>query len=390
MAVLAAVLLLCVVGAGTSPLRTYDQRQQGELNIHAQLDNIVIVLVPSSNFDLLGLKGINRFGQKPSKDEILQFLQKPQKNDIDRYEIVKDENENDIKDAPASVSEDVPIVQQSDKHSEKDEEVVATVEEMKPETTEKATETKKSDVSEVGPIKEHSTVSESIKELVLKVSASEKLKNEAQANKEMQLPIPSKDLEIKPEEPLKIHNEHSKPDVDKELEAKKHTSEDIAAKNKEPSSKTEASADSKTSLTKKENDATPETPVKKLTLKDLIKPIAAKEEEERQSPAKIPEEPVTAKKTSSLVEGSRREKVIRYKPENKWAPGLVDMLAAPRAKTSAKDLEERQRFAALCAPGTWDTELKTCIMPGETRSRHELARFLEAMRFGIAIPSSKQ
>lgn len=360
MAVLPAVLLLCAVGVGhlrASPVRTYDQRQQGELNIHAQLDNIVIVLVPTSNFDLFGLKGVNRFGQKPDKDEILQFLQKPHKNDIDRYEIIKDENDNDIKEVPVTSSQDVPIVQQGEKNTEKEEEVVATVEEMKPDATTKATtDPPKSEATEDSPIKEHSTVSESVQELVFKVSVPVQLKDKAEPPQDTKPTAPSKE-----------------PETDKSSQNQENTSEkEVESTEKvtkiEPTTEKEESSEKKDHSLKKEQETSPEPPAKKPTIEDFIKPVAAKEEK-TQNPTTLKslDEPVAVKKTSSLVEGARKEKVIRYKPETKWAPGLVDMLAAPRTKATAKEVEEKQRFAALCAPGSWDTELKTCIMPGETR-----------------------
>lgn len=50
MALVEALTLVCLLAtsAWAAPV-TYDQRQEGEWNVHAHLDNFVIILIPSSN-----------------------------------------------------------------------------------------------------------------------------------------------------------------------------------------------------------------------------------------------------------------------------------------------------------------------------------------------------
>uniref|UniRef100_A0A1B6MCA4 Zonadhesin n=1 Tax=Graphocephala atropunctata TaxID=36148 RepID=A0A1B6MCA4_9HEMI len=401
--VAAGLLLLSLLGTAVSaPVSTYDQRQQGELNIHAQLDNIVIVLIPTSNFNLLNLAGKTKYsGDKPGgvdKMDFLQIFQKPHKSDIDRYETVFASDQPQILDNTVKTEEAVPVVTSSQviidkdgqKEVEKEEEVVATVEEMKPESTEKTTDLPKSEATEDSPIKEHSTVSETMQESVLKVSVPEELK---EAVKTTEKEASSHDSEKNPERiavksPEVTIFQEVVNSSGKKTENKLSDSAETVVPTPEKFEKNEEKVESaveeklvKSTSASSESDNP--------TIKDLIKPVAEKEEKQALDlPKKTEDVPASTIRKSPepvrLVEGVRKEKVIRYKPETKWAPELVDLMGPTRAKP--KDLEEK-RFASLCSPGAWDSELKTCIMPGETRSRTELARFLEAMRFGIAIPA---
>lgn len=315
-----ALGLLCVAGIVTAaPVKTYDQRQHGELNIHAQFDNIVVLLIPSSKINLMDVSPEaenNLTHVKPDKNAFLEFLQNHIKNDIDRYDVqppATPQNENEV----------LPSQHASLGHEE---EVVATVEEMKPdkESPEKTTVPTKQETTESSPVKEgakDSTVSESVQETFFKIS----------------IPVEVKDAVKKAEDKVKTDKENKKEEKEPQKVAEKVEKVTIEAV-KPPAVTTRQEQQP---LEKKE-----ETSVGKVSagsgsaLDALIKPVAAKSSE-------------------SAVTSVRREKVIRYKPEAKWAPGLVDVMGPAR--------QERQRFGPLCAPGLWDPELKTCIMPGETR-----------------------
>lgn len=319
-----ALGLLCVAGIVTAaPVKTYDQRQHGELNIHAQFDNIVVLLIPSSKINLMDVSPEaenNLTHVKPDKNAFLEFLQNHVKNDIDRYDVQPPaipQNENEV----------LPSQHASLSHEE---EVVATVEEMKPdkESPEKTTVPTKQETTESSPVKEganDSTVSESVQETFFKIS----------------IPVEVKDAVKKAEDKVKTDKKNQKEEKEPQKVAEKVEKVTIEAV-KPPAVKDFV-------LTRKEQqplEKKEETSVGKVSagsgsaLDALIKPVAAKSSE-------------------SAVTAVRREKVIRYKPEAKWAPGLVDVLGPAR--------QERQRFGPLCAPGLWDPELKTCIMPGETR-----------------------
>lgn len=322
-----ALGLLCVAGLVTAaPVKTYDQRQHGELNIHAQLDNIVILLIPSSKINLMDVspESENNLTQvKPDKNAFLEFLQKHIKTDIDRYDVQQPETPQDENEV--LTSQHVSLGHE--------EEVVATVEEMKPdkEAPEKTTVLTTSETTEVTPTKEgvkDSTVSESVQETSFKIS----------------IPVEVKDAVKKAEDKVKADKENKKEDKEPQKVAEKVEKVSNEAV-KPPAVKDFV-------LTKKEQpvEKKEDTLVAKVSagsgsaLDALIKPVATRK-------------PDTS--SESAVTGVRREKVIRYKPEAKWAPGLVDLLAPVR--------QERQRFGPLCSPGLWDPELKTCIMPGETR-----------------------
>lgn len=319
-----ALGLLCVAGIVTAaPVKTYDQRQHGELNIHAQFDNIVVLLIPSSKINLMDVSPEaenNLTHVKPDKNAFLEFLQNHIKNDIDRYDVQP----------PATPQNENEVLTSQHASLGHEEEVVATVEEMKPdkESYEKTTLPTKQETTESSPVKEgvkDSTVSESVQETFFKIS----------------IPVEVKDAVKKAEDKVKTDKENKKEEKEPQKVAEKVEKVTIEA-DKPPAVKDFV-------LTRKEQqplEKKEETSVGKVSagsgsaLDALIKPVAAKSSE-------------------SAATSVRREKVIRYKPEAKWAPGLVDVLGPAR--------QERQRFGPLCAPGLWDPELKTCIMPGETR-----------------------
>ncbi|XP_066995814.1 uncharacterized protein [Anabrus simplex] len=48
------LVALCLLATAlAAPLTTYDQRQEGDFNVHAHLENFIIVLIPSGNSGLL-------------------------------------------------------------------------------------------------------------------------------------------------------------------------------------------------------------------------------------------------------------------------------------------------------------------------------------------------
>lgn len=299
MATVALGLLCVVVVVGlvtAAPARTYDQRQQGELNIHAQFDNIVVLLIPSSKINLMDVSPEstenNLTQAKPGNNAFLDFLQNHIKNDIDRYDDVQQ---------PQHVS------------LGHEEEVVATVEEMRPdkESPEKTTEG-----SAVKEEVKDSSVGESVQDTSLKIS------------------IPVEDAVKKTE------------NKDKENKKERNEPQKIAEK-----------------VEKVSNEAVKPTAVKDFVLtKKEQQPLEKKEDTSVARSGSLLDaliKPVAARSSESAAAGVRREKVMRYKPEAKWAPGLVDVLGPVR--------QERQRFDQVCAPGLWDPELKTCITPGETR-----------------------
>lgn len=315
-----ALGLLCVAGIVTAaPVKTYDQRQHGELNIHAQFDNIVVLLIPSSKINLMDVSPEsenNLTHVKPDKNAFLEFLQNHIKNDIDRYDVQP----------PATPQNENEVLTSQHASLGHEEEVVATVEEMKPdkESPEKTTVPTKQETTESSPVKD-STVSESVQETFFKIS----------------IPVEVKDAVKKAEDKVKTDKENKKEEKEPQKVAEKV--EKVTIESVKPPAVKDFI------LTRKEQqllEKKEETSVGKVSagsgsaLDALIKPVAAKSSE-------------------SAVTSVRREKVIRYKPEAKWAPGLVDVLGPAR--------QERQRFGPLCAPGLWDPELKTCIMPGETR-----------------------
>lgn len=329
--------LLCAVGLATAaPARTYDQRQHGELNIHAQLDNIVILLIPSSKINLMDVSPEsenNLTHGKPDKNAFLEFLQNHIKNDIDRYDVQPPATTQDENEVLTSQSLNV-----SHEDKDKDEEVVATVQEMKPEkdSPNQTTVPTKTEATEDTPIKDHSTISESVQETVFKISIPVELKDAVKKAEEKVKTAEKENKEEKESHKVKVEkvpNEAVKPPAVKDF---------VLLKKEQPQEKKEETTLPKVDHTNVEPLKV--SPGSGSTLDALIKPVAARK-------------PETS--LESAVSGVRREKVIRYKPEAKWAPGLVDMMGPVR--------QERQRFASLCAPGLWDPELKTCIMPGETR-----------------------
>lgn len=56
-----------------SPLKRYDQRQDGDLNIQAHMDKIVLLVIPNKNINILDIKGQ---GQFDNYEDILPLLGK--------------------------------------------------------------------------------------------------------------------------------------------------------------------------------------------------------------------------------------------------------------------------------------------------------------------------
>ena len=56
-----------------SPLKRYDQRQDGDLNIQAHLDKIVLLVIPNKNINILDIKGQGSFD---NYEDILPLLGK--------------------------------------------------------------------------------------------------------------------------------------------------------------------------------------------------------------------------------------------------------------------------------------------------------------------------
>lgn len=352
MAVVTVEVILCLVWVTSvlaAPIKTYDQRQQGDLNIHAQLDNIVVVVIPSARLNLLEFMLDTKVSGE--KGGFLQMLQKLHKADIDRYETVTDEVEPqafeiDIRRPVTTTPQQVSLNHEEDNEEKEEEEVVATVEEMKPEPTEKTTQPTKAAIDDT--IKKQSTISEAVKESVITVTLPVEVQDDAK----------DEDKEIKVSLLTEVDTVHKK--TNNELDK---TSVDKLDK-KDTFKPMETEVTPEVSSTESFKEDSP-------TIEDYIHPVAAKEEitpasnafkkiqsSEEHSPKKF-SEPLR------LQEGARKEKVIRYKPDAKWAPELVDLLGPPRQKP--KDIQERRMFADLCSPGSWDPELRTCIMPGETR-----------------------
>lgn len=468
------VAMLCVFASTSwaAPATRYDQRQQGDLNIHAQLDNVMVVVIPSSSLNLLEYATDKKF---LGKKDILQLLmEKLQNRDVEKNEVVE-KGGNVLRD----VSNDIPVLVTTisqqvglNPYVNKDEEVVATVQKMKSDSLETHTELPTSEITEENLLKEHNTVSEIIKDTVLTVDMPNEynhgtilVEQKVKAIEAETSPLPSlsnqeerlqktsdtdnidvekslvketieqfmssKDSTImKLDDPapttgtLTVSNteenklmmdddilhdsESTETLVDKELLKPSKDGEDLLIrKSDEPSkenglavkmsnetfdkeTKSEVSDDIRketeensnekdvvnSSLASKVSSETKSDVLTKLsseasdqsepTIEDYIRPVAAKEVFSPESKSSSKPTPKEAAITEPhLQEGARKDKVIHYKPDTKWAPQLVDMLGPPKEK--ATDNQERQMFEELCSPGVWDQELDTCITPGETR-----------------------
>lgn len=59
--ILFAVVLCAASSSNAGPIKRYDQRQDGDLNIQAHLDKIVLLIIPSKNINILDIKGQGQF-----------------------------------------------------------------------------------------------------------------------------------------------------------------------------------------------------------------------------------------------------------------------------------------------------------------------------------------
>lgn len=68
-----AFYVSCLAGIEATPLKRFDQRQDGDLNIQAHLDKIVLLIIPNKNINILDIKGQ---GQFDNYEDILPLLGK--------------------------------------------------------------------------------------------------------------------------------------------------------------------------------------------------------------------------------------------------------------------------------------------------------------------------
>ncbi|XP_065207472.1 uncharacterized protein LOC135836513 [Planococcus citri] len=54
-------VVFCAAIIEAAPIKRYDQRQDGDLNIQAHLDKIVLLIIPSKNINILDIKGQGQF-----------------------------------------------------------------------------------------------------------------------------------------------------------------------------------------------------------------------------------------------------------------------------------------------------------------------------------------
>ena len=54
-------VVFCATIIEAVPIKRYDQRQDGDLNIQAHLDKIVLLIIPSKNINILDIKGQGQF-----------------------------------------------------------------------------------------------------------------------------------------------------------------------------------------------------------------------------------------------------------------------------------------------------------------------------------------
>lgn len=59
--ILCALGVVFCVAIEAVPIKRYDQRQDGDLNIQAHLDKIVLLIIPSKNINILDIKGQGQF-----------------------------------------------------------------------------------------------------------------------------------------------------------------------------------------------------------------------------------------------------------------------------------------------------------------------------------------
>lgn len=71
--ILFALCVSYLATADAGPLKRFDQRQDGDLNIQAHLDKIVLLIIPNKNINILDIKGQ---GQFDNYEDILPLLGK--------------------------------------------------------------------------------------------------------------------------------------------------------------------------------------------------------------------------------------------------------------------------------------------------------------------------
>lgn len=88
--VLTICALLCCGIANAAPVKKIDQRQDGDLNIQAHLDKIVLLIVPNKNINILDIKGQQPFEHY---EDILPLLGKDSNEAIKYHKL----NSEDVK-----------------------------------------------------------------------------------------------------------------------------------------------------------------------------------------------------------------------------------------------------------------------------------------------------
>lgn len=68
--------VLLVTSVASLPTKTFNQKQDGSLNIHAQLENVIVVLVPTSGISLIDPAAKSR----PNKNSLLHLMGKTSQN----------------------------------------------------------------------------------------------------------------------------------------------------------------------------------------------------------------------------------------------------------------------------------------------------------------------
>lgn len=98
------------------PIKKYDQRQDGDLNIQAHLDKIVLLIIPSKNINVLDIKGQ---GQFDNYEDLFPLLGgKDSLNDF-KYKSAADldkEKKTDV----VEIKEEKKDEKKTDKHEQKD------------------------------------------------------------------------------------------------------------------------------------------------------------------------------------------------------------------------------------------------------------------------------
>lgn len=107
------------------PIKKYDQRQDGDLNIQAHLDKIVLLIIPSKNINILDIKGQ---GQFDNYDDILPLFGSKESNDIGKFKSATD-LDKEKKITPVEIKDDK---KEPEKRTEKPEQKDVKVDSKKP------------------------------------------------------------------------------------------------------------------------------------------------------------------------------------------------------------------------------------------------------------------